>query len=203
MENGKDDKGTPTAPETVENDPHFQQTSRRRFGKHALGAAVLLSIANRGAWGSSNGYGGGKYDDDGKGKEYETKCISKATWASHRSGNSSHSPTDKATKEVEDFKRFLEKGDVKDTFVKRRGGYKEFCAKREKDGGNDNYGWGHGGGGHQGGSGNHNGGGGNGHSGGNNNGGSNSHGGNGNSGNNGGNHNNDWNWYSKNWWKNR
>lgn len=133
MKNGKDDKGTSTAPTTVENDPHFQQTSRRRFGKQALGAAVLLSIANRGAWGSAYGYGRGSYDDESGDKEYDVACISKATWHSYKNNPSySHGPGDDATKEVEAFETFKSEG-VDERFVSNRKGYKEICLKREKD----------------------------------------------------------------------
>ena len=112
------------------NSPAQGVSTRRRFGKHALGAAVILTVANRVAWGTVDGFSSRKGGGD---TEYEKACISQRTWDSYKKGSASQGPGgNKFSKEIEAFQSFTNQGDYE--LYETSGtvlGDKEYCAVRE------------------------------------------------------------------------
>jgi len=85
-------------------------TTRRRFNTGAAaGAAVLLTLGNRGAWGSHGFYNSGSNDKSRV--KVKTACISQQVWASYANGDPSFDPNGKFKAEVSKFEGFLEKYD--------------------------------------------------------------------------------------------
>lgn len=113
-------------------------STRRRFGKHALGAAVILTVANRVAWGTVDGFSSRKGGGD---KEYEKACISQRTWDSYKKGSASQGPGgNKFSKEIQNFQSFVNQGDY--ALYEKNGsvmGDQEYCAVREVDSGPRRY----------------------------------------------------------------
>ena len=141
VENQKDKTGGPVSAKDVEGGAiEGPVSTRRRFGaRAALGAAVLLTVGNRAAWGRfgefSGGEKGGKGGNGKPGQKYEKACISQRTWDSYAKGNPSHGPGGKKgkfSKEIEAFQDFCSEGSYT-LYRKDEGllGNKEYCAVRE------------------------------------------------------------------------
>ncbi|WP_157976442.1 hypothetical protein [Parahaliea mediterranea] len=99
-----------------------QGQSRRRFTRSAaIGGAVVLTLGNRVAWG-----GGDRHGDGGK-----KVCVSQHVWDSYVNGDGSASsaPTDEQRREVEKFKKYLEKSDRPYELDASKG---EYCVRKSK-----------------------------------------------------------------------